>query len=167
MSGEPPWINYIQSPLVPLNEFRNLVTDHLAILIEAEQEFPEHRVTIANITHQFERHLSILVATVETYTTLQQTIIHDFRELIPTAEAHAVFPPCPLPPSPFVIEPVPTSTSTDIRGGRFSHYAVRKGRTTGIFETWSECFVSTNGVPNQFRGFNSLHEAQQYLRSPP
>ncbi len=54
MSGEPPRINYIQSHLVPLNEFRNLVTDHLAILIEVEQEFPEHRVTIANITHQFE-----------------------------------------------------------------------------------------------------------------
>ncbi len=127
MSGEPPRINYIQSPLVPLNEFRNLVTDHLAILIEAEQEFPEHHATIANITHQFERHLSILVATVETYTTF---------------------------------------TSTDIRGGRFSHYAVRKGRTTGIFNTWFECFNSTNGVPNQFRGFNSLHEAQQYLRLP-
>ncbi len=43
MPGEPPRINYIQSPLVPLNEFRNLVKDHLAILIEAGQEFPEHR----------------------------------------------------------------------------------------------------------------------------
>ena len=60
MSGEPPRINYIQSPLVPLNEFRNLVTDHLAILLEAEQEFPEHHATVANLTHQFERHLSIL-----------------------------------------------------------------------------------------------------------
>ena len=166
MSGEPPRINYIQSPLVPLNEFRNLVTKHLAILIAAEQEFPEHHATVANLTHQFERHLSILVATVETYATLQQTIVHDFRELIPTAEAHAVFPPCPLPPSPFVIESVPTSTSTDIRVGRLSHYAVRKGRTTGIFTTWSECFNSTNGVPNQFRGFNSLHDAQQYLLLP-
>jgi hypothetical protein len=36
MSGEPHWVNYLQSPLVPLNEFQNLVTDHLAILIEAE-----------------------------------------------------------------------------------------------------------------------------------
>ena len=75
MSGERR-INYIQSPLVPLNEFRNLVTDHLAILLATEQEFPEHHTT------------------------------------------------------------------------------------------WSECFNSTNGVPNQFRGFNSLHDAQQYLFLP-
>jgi hypothetical protein len=166
MSGERPRINYIQSPLVPLNEFRNLVTNHLAILLAAEQEFPEHHATIVNITHQFERHLSILVATVETYITLQQTIVHDLHELIPTAEAHVIYPPCPLPPSPFVIEPVPTSTSTNTRVSRFSHYAVRKGRTTGVFTTWSECFNSTNCIPNQFRGFNSLHDAQQYLLLP-
>ncbi len=106
MYGEPPRINYIQSPLVPLNEFRNLVTDHLAILIAAEQEFPEHNASHRRESNPSVRkkgtYLSILVATVETYATLQQTIVHDFRELIPTAEAHAVFPPCPLPPSLFV-----------------------------------------------------------------
>jgi hypothetical protein len=155
MSGEPHRVNYIQSPLVPLNEFRNLVKDHRAILIDAEQEFPEHHATVANLTHQFERHLSILIATVETYATLQQTIVHDLRELIPTAETHVIYPPCPQPPSPFVIEPVPTSTSTNIRAGRFSHYAVHKGQNTGIFTTWSARFSATNGVSNQYRRFNS------------
>ena len=105
-------------------------------------------------------YLSILVATVETYATLQQTIVHDFRELIPTADAIAVSNH-PIPPSPFNL----VSSSSSIRGGRFAFYAVRRGRTTGIFDNWSDCFRSTNGVSNQFKGFHSRDEAERYLTS--
>ena len=164
MPQEPHQANHIQSPLVPIHELRVLVATHIGHLADAEQEFPEHRATIANLTHQFERHLTILVATVETYTTLQQTILYDFRELIPTAEAVAVNPPCPLPPIPFDLEVVPASTSTRI--GRFPFYAVRRGRTRGIFDNWADCHRSTNGVPNEFRGFQSFNDAQQYIRLP-
>jgi hypothetical protein len=164
MPQEPHQANHIQSPLVPLNELRDLVTTHIGHLVDAEQEFPEHHVTIANLTHQFERHLTILVATVETYTTLQQTILYDLRELIPTAEAHVVHPPFPLPPVPFDLEVVLTSTSTRIV--RFPFYAVRRGRTRGIFNNWADCFQSTNGVPNEFRGFQSRNDAQQYILLP-
>jgi hypothetical protein len=157
-------VNHIQSPLVPLNELQELVAEHLEHLVHAEQDYPEHHGTVANLTHQFERHLTILVAAVETYTTLQQTILHDLRDLIPTADAVAVHPQ--LPPSPFDLGPVPTSTSASIRIGRFAFYAVRKGRTTGIFNNWGDCFRSTNGVPNQFRRFHSRDDAQQYLLLP-
>ncbi len=92
-------INHIQSPLVPLHELEELIAEHLEHLVNAEQEFPEHHVTIANLTHQFERHLTILVTAVEIYATLQQTIIHDLRELIPTADAIAVHHPNNLAPS--------------------------------------------------------------------
>ena len=159
-------INHIQSPLVPLHELKELIAEHLEHLVHAEQEFPEHHATIANLTHQFERHLTILVAAVETYSTLQQTILHDLRELIPTADAVAVHDPSSIPPSPFNLGPVPTSTSSSIRVGRFPFYAVRKGRTIGIFNNWSDCYQSTNGVPNQFKGFHSRHDAQQYLNLP-
>ena len=151
---------HIQSPLVPLEEIQGLVADHLEHLINAEQEFPEHHRVIANLTHQFERHLTILVAAVETYSTLQQTILHDLRELIPTADAIAVSNH-PIPPSPFNL----VSSSSSIRGGRFAFYAVRRGRTTGIFDNWSDCFRSTNGVSNQFKGFHSRDEAERYLTS--
>ena len=156
--------NHIHSPLVPLHELEEIVAEHLEHLVNAVQEFPEHHVTIGNnLTHQFERHLTILVAAVEIYSTLQQTIIHDLRELIPTADAIAVHHPIVLPPSPFNLEPVPTSTSSRIRVGRFAFYAVRKGRTIGIFNNWDDCYQSTNGVPNQFKGFHSRDDAQQYL----
>jgi hypothetical protein len=159
-------INHIQSPLVPLHELKELIAEHLEHLVHAEQEFPEHHATIANLTHQFERHLTILVAAVEIYATLQQTILHDLRELIPTADAVAVHDPSSIPPSPFNLGPVPTSTSSSIRVGRFAYYAVRKGRTLGIFNNWSDCYQSTNGVPNQFKGFHSRQDAQQYLNLP-
>ena len=158
--------NHIQSPLVPLNELQEIVAEHLEHLVNAERDSPEHHITVANLIHQFERHLTILVAAVETYSTLQQTILHDLRELIPTADAVAVHPPISLPPSPFDLGPVPTSTSASIRIGRFPFYAVRKGRTTGIFNNWGDCFRSTNGIPNQFRGFHSWDDAQQYLLLP-
>jgi hypothetical protein len=159
-------INHIQSPLVPLHELKELIAEHLEHLVHAEQEFPEHHATIANLTHQFERHLTILVAAVEIYATLQQTILHDLRELIPTADAVAVHDPSAIPPSPFNLGPVPTSTSSSSRVGRFAFYAVRKGRTLGIFNNWADCYQSTNGVPNQFKGFHSRNDAQQYLNLP-
>jgi hypothetical protein len=59
---------HIQSPLVPRNVLRDLVASHLQSLIDAEHDLPQHHATVANPTHQFERHLTILVATLETYT---------------------------------------------------------------------------------------------------
>jgi hypothetical protein len=164
MPQEPHQANRIQSPRVPLNRLRDLVGTHIEHLVETELEFPEQTATIDNLIHQFERHLTTLVATVETYITLQQTITSEFGALIPTAEAHVVHPTFPLPPVPFDLEVIPTSTPTRI--GRFPFYAVRKGRTTGLFNNWAECFQSTNGVPNEFRGFQFRHDAQQYLLLP-
>ena len=80
---------HIQSPLVPLNELRDLIADHLEILVITERDLPQHHVTVANLVHQLERHLTILVATVQTYTTLQQTILHDLYDIVPEAHATA------------------------------------------------------------------------------
>jgi hypothetical protein len=40
--------------------------------------------------------------------------------------------------------------------GNYPYYAVRIGRTTGIFTSWADCFQATNGTTNEFRGFESL-----------
>ncbi len=126
--------NHIQSPLVPLDDLRDLVAAHIQSLIHAERDLPQNHATVANLTHQFERHLTILVATVETYTTLQQTILYELRELIPTANATAVHPPFPLPRAPF--DPLPSvPTSPTSPTGRFAFYAVHHGRSTGIFSS--------------------------------
>ncbi len=43
-------------------------------------------------------------------------------------------------------------------------YAVKKGKTTGIFRTWEECRASVAGYPGaEYKGFATSAEAQAYL----
>lgn len=44
------------------------------------------------------------------------------------------------------------------------YYAVKKGKSTGIFQTWEECKASVGGYPGaEYRGFATKGEAQAYL----
>lgn len=43
-------------------------------------------------------------------------------------------------------------------------YAVRKGKTTGIFTTWDECKAAVDGYPlAEYKGFATKEEAEAYL----
>lgn len=43
-------------------------------------------------------------------------------------------------------------------------YVVRRGRQTGLFNTWSECQKQVQGYPGAiFKGFTDLAEAQQWF----
>ena len=43
-------------------------------------------------------------------------------------------------------------------------YAVKKGKKTGIFETWEACKASVDGYSGaQYKSFFSKEEAQAYL----
>ena len=43
-------------------------------------------------------------------------------------------------------------------------YAVRKGRQTGLFETWDECRKQVSGFPGaEYKSFQSYDEAEDYL----
>lgn len=45
------------------------------------------------------------------------------------------------------------------------YYAVRAGRKTGIFQTWSECQAQTTGFKGAFfKSFPTLAEAEAYMR---
>lgn len=47
---------------------------------------------------------------------------------------------------------------------KYKYYAVRVGRIPGVYKTWEECKNQTDGVANcDYRGFNSLQEAEQYV----
>ncbi|MBR1506610.1 MAG: ribonuclease H family protein [Eubacterium sp.] len=47
------------------------------------------------------------------------------------------------------------------------YYAVKKGKTPGIYETWDECSRNVTGVPGaQFKGFATIEEAREYLGAP-
>ena len=44
------------------------------------------------------------------------------------------------------------------------YYAVKRGKTRGIFATWEECRASVEGYPGaEYKGFKELAEAQGYL----
>lgn len=43
-------------------------------------------------------------------------------------------------------------------------YAVRKGKTPGIYHTWEQCKDQVHGFPNaEFKGFATLAQAEEYL----
>lgn len=47
------------------------------------------------------------------------------------------------------------------------YYAVKNGRSNGIYSTWDECKAQTDGVSGaQYKAFSSLEEAEQYCREP-
>lgn len=44
------------------------------------------------------------------------------------------------------------------------YYAVKKGKTTGVFKTWNECRNAVEGYSGaQYKGFATLEEAEKYL----
>ena len=43
-------------------------------------------------------------------------------------------------------------------------YAVKKGKMTGVFQTWDECRASVEGFPGaEYKGVTSTEEAERYL----
>ncbi len=43
-------------------------------------------------------------------------------------------------------------------------YAVRKGKTPGIYSTWAQCQEQVHGFPGaQFKGFATLAQAEEYM----
>lgn len=49
---------------------------------------------------------------------------------------------------------------------KYMFYAVKQGRKRGIYNTWKDCLMQIEGFSNsQYKGFNSISEAQQYLNS--
>lgn len=48
--------------------------------------------------------------------------------------------------------------------GAVKYYAVKKGKTTGIYETWEECRSCVEGVPGAvYKSFKTLAEAEEFL----
>ena len=46
---------------------------------------------------------------------------------------------------------------------RPKYYAVRKGRSVGIYTSWEECERQTKGYASEFKRFDTLEEAKAYL----
>ncbi len=111
----------------------------------------------------FEQHIEHTVTNFATYTILQRATLTLQVDLPDLVIAH----PVTVPPG----ELFPTSSSTlppspfTNRRARFTYYAVRKGCTCGIFNSWTECSAQVTGYSgSEFKGFNNLLAAQTYLQ---
>jgi ribonuclease HI len=50
---------------------------------------------------------------------------------------------------------------------KFLYFAVRKGYNPGIYRSWEECKNQVSGFPNnQYKGFSTLCEAEEYFNEP-
>ena len=138
------------------NSIDHLAAQHTSLLSELEETFPQHDTTISALRQQFEAHIGFLRINLESYTALQLSIISALHES-PTdlIQATAVL----LPQPPF-------DTPASSHQGRFAFYAVRRGRTTGLFNSWDDCHRSVNRTSNEYRGFNNIDDALAYINQP-
>jgi hypothetical protein len=145
--------------LAQLDRLSAIIEHHDHLLTDLQYNLPQHENTVAVLRQQFEAHISFLLVNLESYTTLQQSITSTIREHPDHIEViAAVVVPNPTTAIEFIAAP-----RQHPRSGQYPFYAVRAGRTTGIFTNWPDCFQATNRVRNDFRGFDSLHAAQNYL----
>lgn len=72
----------------------------------------------------------------------------------PTAAAAAASPSTP----------VPSTAGTKRKRDVMKFYAVRVGKSPGIYHTWAECLDQVRGFPKaMFKSFTSLTDAKQYV----
>jgi hypothetical protein len=61
----------------------------------------------------------------------------------------------------------PSIVSPRVRYGRWNYYAVRRGRTIGVYRSWPECEEQVKHYSGAiFKGFNSEREANAFLTQP-
>ena len=145
--------------LAQLDRLSAIIEHHDHLLTDLQHNLPQHENTVAVLRQQFEAHISFLLVNLESYTTLQQSITSTIREDPDHIEITAAV----VVPNPITAVESIAAPRQHPRSGQYPFYAVRAGRTTGIFTNWPDCFQATNGVRNDFRGFDSLHAAQNYL----
>ena len=136
-----------------------LIGQHAGLLTHLETELPHHEDTIAALRQQFEAHVRFLLVNLESYASLQQSITNTIEQ----HPAHVVATAYLIPPPTAIPAEATPAPRRHPRTGNYPYYAVRVGRTTGIFTNWADCFQATNGTTNDFRGFESLDGAQHYL----
>jgi hypothetical protein len=148
-----------------LDTIDHTVTDHNALLTSALAEDRAQEALISSLQHQFERHT--LTANLQSYTSIQRDIIDTLRFHRTQRREATAYPVLPA----ITAVAIPTLTSPDRsrtpENGRYSFYAVRKGRRTDIVYSWVECHCTTQRIANEYRGFNTFKEAIEYINLSP
>jgi hypothetical protein len=153
------------------NELHDLIDSNLVTLTQ------EHVVTVDPshprslllrvLRQQFTEHVEQQVLHLRQYTTHQHLRIHQFvvnssPHYPNTNHTNSPHPNSDPDPNP---NPNLNSNQQTFRRQRYNYYAVRKGHTRGIFESWEQCRPEVEGIANEFIGFYNLSDAQAYLNT--
>jgi hypothetical protein len=144
------------NPHHPSNTIDQLAEQHTVLLTDLELDLPQHETTISALRQQFEAHISFL---------LHQPRILQFSIIGALEEQQS--PSDPVQATAFPLPQAPFDTPHNSRQGRFPFYAVRRGRTTGIYNCWADCNRSVNRTANEYRGFYNIHDALEYINQTP
>ena len=146
------------------NELHDLIDSHLATLTQehastVDPSHPHSRL-LRVLRRQFIEHVEQQLLHLRQYTTHQHPFVHQFVGNSPPHHPNTNHTnPEPDP------DPNPNSNQRTSRRPRYNYYAVRKGHTRGIFESWEECRPEVEGIANEFKGFKNLSDAQAYLNT--
>ena len=143
------------------NELHNLIDSHLATLTQEHASTVDpshpHSLLLRVLHRQFIEHVEQQLLYLRQYTTHQHLLIHQFVGNNPPHHPNTNHTNLP--------HPNPNSNQRTSRRPRYNYYAVRKGLTRGIFESWEECRPEVEGIANEFKGFKHLADAQAYLNT--
>jgi hypothetical protein len=159
-----PHINNELSPLA--NELHDLIDSHQTTLTQEHSSTVDpshpHSLLLRVLHQQFIEHVEQQLIHLRQYTTHQHLLIHQFVGNSPPHHPNTNHTNLPHPNSDPDPNPNPNSHQ---RKGRYNYYAVRKGLTRGIFESWEQCRPEVEGIANEFKGFKHLSDAQAYLNT--
>ncbi len=147
------------SPHHPSPTIDQLAEQHTSLLADIEAGLPQHETTISALRQQFDAHIRFLRINLESYIALQLSIANALHEQQSSSD--------PVQATAYPIPPAPFDTPHTSRQGRFPFYAVRRGRTPGIFNCWADCHRSVDRTPNEYCGFHNIDDALNYINQAP
>ncbi len=118
-----------------------------------------YETTISDLRRQFDTYTGLLRINLESYTALQVSVISTLQERPSDSN--------PIPATVYPLPQAPFDTPHNSDPGHFPFYAVRRGRTTGIFNCWADCHRSIHRTANEYRGFHNIDDALEYINQAP
>jgi hypothetical protein len=135
-----------------------IIDEHLLFVFHSNRtNDPAHRHVLTTLKAQFNEQVHTLLQQLRTSALHQQVLI----AAITSIPIESSFSATAYPVAPTELPPPPLSVPSQEGGYRF--YAVRRGRTPGIYTSWPDCKSQVHGISNEYRGFKTLSAAQAYL----
>lgn len=163
-----------------VRELDDILETHLSNFIthhDSTEPLHPRNVLLRVLNQQFLDHVQQNLDGIRLYSTNQQLLLNQLAENPlppnpnpnPINHANPNTNPNPNPYTDQRVQQSSTAPGPQTRSGsrRFSYYAVRRGRSRGIFSSWEECRRQVEGISNEFKGFHSIPEAHAYLNLPP